>query len=125
MGGKSENDEQFEFMAAEAVADRNRMSNRSGYSPLQRVFGTGHCLPADLTIDDACVQDVVHSVSAHDSSMEEGRQIRLAAMQAHSEVAIRDRVDEAVRARYRAKTEFRPDHVASVWKVSKPTNKGK
>ena len=62
------------------------------------MFGIGHRLPADLTSDDAYVPDVINSVTAHDASMDEGRQIRLAAMQAHSEVSIRDRVDEAVRA---------------------------
>ena len=55
----------------------------------------------------------------------QGRQIRLAAMQAHSEVSIRDRVDEAVRARYRIKTDFRPDDVVNVWRISKSAKKGK
>ena len=39
-------------LAMECNAAKNRMSNRSGYSPLQRVFGIGHRLPADLTSDD-------------------------------------------------------------------------
>ena len=39
-------------LAMECNAAKNRLSNRSGYSPLQRVFGIGHRLPADLTSDD-------------------------------------------------------------------------
>ena len=75
-----ENDEHFAMMAAEVVAAKNRMSNRLGYSPMHRVFGIGHRLPADLTSYDVHVPDVINSLTAHDVSMEEGRQIRLAAM---------------------------------------------
>ena len=120
-----DNDHQFRMMVAEVVAAKNRMSNRSGYSPIQRVFGIGHRLPADLCSDDTYLPDVVHSISAHDASIEEQRQIRLAAMKAHSEVSIRDRIDEAVRARYRVKVDFRPDDVVIVWRISKPAKKGK
>ena len=46
-------------------------------------------------------------------------------MQADSEVTIRDRIDEAVKATYREQTEFRPDDVVNVWEISKPSKKGK
>ena len=98
---KPDSKAQFRLMVVEVVSAKNRMSNRSGYSPLQRVFGIGHRLPADLTSDDAYVPDVIHDLSASDASVEESREIRLAAMKAHAEVSIKDRIDEAVRARYR------------------------
>ena len=57
-------------LAMECNAAENRLSNRSGYSPLQRVFGIGHRLPAELTSDDMYGPDP--------------RQIREAAMKAHA-----------------------------------------
>ena len=64
-------------MVAEVVSAKDRMSNRSGYSPLQRVFGLGHRLPADLTSDDPYVPDVIHDLSASDASVEESREFGL------------------------------------------------
>ena len=46
------------------------------HSPLQRVFGTGHRLPADLTSDDVHAPDIVYDLAATDESFEESRQIR-------------------------------------------------
>ena len=69
------------------------------FSLLQRVFGIGHSLPTDLISYDAYVPHVMHSFSANDASVEESRGLRLAAMKAHAEVSIKDRMDEAVRAR--------------------------
>ena len=77
-------------LALECNAAKNRLSNRSGYSPLQRVFGTGHRLPADLTSDDMYGPDPIYDLAATDASFEESRQIREAAMKAHAEVSIRD-----------------------------------
>ena len=77
-------------LAMECNAAKNRLSNRSGYSPLQRVFGIGHRLPADLTSDDIYGPDPIYDLAAADASFEESRQIREAAMKAHAEVSIRD-----------------------------------
>ena len=66
-------------LAMECNAAKNRLSNRSGYSPLQRVFGIGHRLPADLTSDDIYAPDPVYDPAATDTSFEEPRQIREAA----------------------------------------------
>ena len=41
-------------LVTECVATKNRLSNCSGYSPLQRVFGSAHRLPGDLISDDQC-----------------------------------------------------------------------
>ena len=74
-------------LAMECNAAKNRLSNRSGYSPLQRVFVIGHRLPADLTSDDVYAPDPTHDLAATDTSFEESRQIREAAMKAHAEVS--------------------------------------
>ena len=96
-------------------AAKNRLSNRPGYSPLQRVFGIGHRLPADLTSDDVYAPDPEGDLAATDASLEESRQIREAAMKAHAEVSIRDRVEDSFRARPRTQTVLRPDDVIMVW----------
>ena len=50
------------------TAAKNRLSNRSGYSPLQRVFGIGHRLPADLTSDDVYAPDPIYDFARGVSS---------------------------------------------------------
>ena len=93
---------------------KNRLSNRSGSSPLQRVFGIGHRLPADLTSDDVYAPDPVSDLAATDASFEEFRQVREAAMKAHAEVSFRDRIEDFVRARPRTQTVLRADDVIMV-----------
>ena len=66
----------LQHLAMECNAAKNRLSNRSGYSHLQRVFGIGHRLPADLTRDDVYAPDPVYDLAATDASFEVSRQIR-------------------------------------------------
>ena len=94
-------------MAVQCNAAKNRLSNRSGYSPLQRVFGIGHRLPADLTSDDVHAPDPIYDLASTDAIFEESRQLREAAMKAHAEVSIRDRIEDSVRARPRTQTVLR------------------
>ena len=112
-------------LAMECNAAKNRLSNRSGYSPLQRVFGIGHRLPADLTSDDVYAPDPIYDLAATDAGFEESRQIREAAMKAHAEVSIRDRIEGAVRARPRTQTVLRADDVIMVWKTNPPSKRGR
>ena len=112
-------------LAMECNAAKNRLSNRSGYAPLQRVFGIGHRLLADLTCDDIYAPDSVCDLAATDASFEEPRQIREAAMKAHAEVSIRDRIEDSVRARPRTKTVLRDDDVIMVWKTNPPLKRGR
>ena len=112
-------------LAMECNAAENRLSNRSGCSPLQRVFGIGHRLPADLTSDDMYGPDPIYDLAATDASFEESRQIREAAMKAHAEVSIRDRIEDSVRARPRTQTVLRADDVIMVWKTNPPSKRGR
>ena len=109
---------------AECNAAKNRLSNRSGYSPLKRVFGIGHRLSADLTSDDIYAPDPVCDLAATHASFEESRQIREAAMKAHAEVSICDRIDDSVRARPRTQTVLRAVDVIMVWKTNPPLKRG-
>ena len=104
-------------LAMECNAAKNPLSNRSGYSPLHRVFGIGHRLPADLTSDDMYGLDPIYDLAATDASFEESRQIREAAMKAHAEVSIRDRIEDSVRPR--TQTVLRADDVIMVWKTER------
>ena len=112
-------------LAMECNAAKNRLSNRSGYSLLQRVFGIGHRLLADLSSDDVYAPDPIYDLAATDTSFEESRQIREAAMKTHAEVSIRDRIEDAVRARPRTQTVLRADDVIMVWKTNPPSKRGR
>ena len=92
---------------------------------LQRVFGIGHCLPVDLTSDDVYAPDPIYDLAPTDTSFEESRQIREAAMKAHAEVSIRVRIEGAVRARPRTQTVLRADDVIMVWKTNPPSKRGR
>ena len=47
-----DNDAALQTLVGECAAARKRHSNRSGYSPVQHVYGLNHRLPAALTSDD-------------------------------------------------------------------------
>ena len=111
--------------AMECNAAKNRLSNRSGYSPLQRVFGIGPRLLVDPTSDDIHAPDPIYNLAATDTSFELSRQIREAAMKAHAEVSIRDRIEDAVRARPRTHMVLRADDVIMVWKTNPPSKRGR
>ena len=55
----------------------------------------------------------------------QSRQIREAAMKAHAEVSIRDRIEDSVRARPRTQTVLRADDVIMVWKTNPPSKRGR
>ena len=80
---------------------------------------------ADLTSDDVYAPDPIYDLAATDTSFEESRQIREAAMKAHVEVSIRDRIEGAVRARPRTQTVLRADDVIMVWKTNPPSKRGR
>ena len=114
------------LLVSECNSAKNRLSNRSGYSPIQRVFGSAHRLPGDLLSDDHCDSQIFRDLASADPSFEEGRLIREAACKAHASVSIRDRFDEAVQARWRKPAEaFKPDDVIMVWRIPNPTKGGK
>ena len=86
-------------------------------TPLQLVFGIGHRLPADLTNDDVYASDPVYNLAATDASSDKSRQIREAAMRAHAEVSISDRIEDMFCGRPRTQTVLRADDVIMVWKT--------
>ena len=109
-------DRSFHQLLHECVAAKNRLSNRSGFSPLQRVFGIGHRLPAELCSDDSFARDAIDELLHSDPSMEESRRIREAAAHGVITASYRVRIQEASRARHRIRQDFRSDDVVMVWK---------
>ena len=117
-----ENLEAWLQLVAECNSAKNRLRNRSGYSPIQRVFGTAHRLPGDLCSDDHTELSVYRDLACVDQSFEETRLVREAACKAHASVSIRDRFDEAVQARLRKPAEtFRQDDIVMVWSIPVPS----
>ena len=103
---------------AECNSEKNRLSNRSGYSPVQRVLGSARRLPGDLRSDDHTDSSVYRDLACIGTSYEEARLIREAATKGFASVSIRDRFDETVSARWRRLTEiFKQDVIMTVWRI--------
>eukprot|EP00974_Lingulodinium_polyedra_P108151 10469077-Lingulodinium_polyedra.AAC.1 len=79
------------MLIAECNAAKNRLSNRSGFSPIQRVPGCAHRFPGNLTSDDPYEPDAIPGTGSGDAEMERAQKVREAAVQAHVIVSIRDR----------------------------------
>lgn len=113
-------------LVSECNTAKNKLSNRSGYSPVQRVFGAAYRLPGDLTSDDHVHPEIFRDLGSTDPSFEEARLIREAACKAHASVSIRDRFDGAVQARWwRPAEASKADDVIMVWRVPVPSKGGK
>ena len=89
------------------------------------MFGIGHRLPADLTSDNINAPDSIYDLAATDASFEQSCQIREAAMKAHAEVSIRDRIEDSVGARPLTPTVLRADDAIMVWKTNPPSKRGR
>ena len=96
--------------APQRLAVECNAAKSSAYSPLQRVFGIGHRLPADLTSEDIHAPDPIYDLAATDASFEESRP---------------DRIEDSVRARPRTQTILRADDVVMVWKTNLPPKRGR
>ena len=91
------------------------LTNRSGYSPAQRVFGKQPSLGMDLLSD---AREFEYSVTA-DGAWNRAEEIRKAARQALMEVDSKERLSRAIRARPRKAREghvFREGDPVSVWR---------
>ena len=70
----------FKCLADEVTESKNRFSNRSGYSPHQRVFGSTWRMPAALTSDDPTDPHLLSTDASSD--FERATEIRSCAQQA-------------------------------------------
>ena len=96
------------------VAQRNRSYNRSGYSPLQRVFGTNHRLPNSILSDDAIDPSLLCDNPVADCQRAE--ELRVAATRAWAALDSRNRLHKSLRARHRTTHNFTEGMLVFVWR---------
>ncbi|CAE8633673.1 unnamed protein product, partial [Polarella glacialis] len=109
-----ENDEELEIMADECVAAKNRLSNRSGFSPIQRQIGHSPRLPANITSDDVLEPELAAS-----AAMSRSLQMQRVAMETFLRCDAQDRMTRAARSRNRLWVEFVPAELVYVWRVAR------
>ena len=100
------------------------MTNRSGYSPAQRVFGKQPSLGLDLLSD---ARQCEYSMTT-DDAWSRSEEIRKAARQALMDVDAKERVQRAIRARPRRAREdhhFKEGDPVSVWRQGRRGNVAK
>jgi hypothetical protein len=107
---------EFEIALAETCAARNRLMDRSGFSPDQRTFGCSLRLPASLLSDD-----VVDRIALEDSASEDmirAWDIRDAAMRGRLESQDREAYKRAAQAKARTQRErpIEPGSWVKVWR---------
>ena len=91
--------EEWRLLGHECNASRNRYHNRSGFSPMQRVFGMSHRLPSSLLSDD--VIDPVYCFDSPNHDFHRSEQLRRMAVRAFARLDCRERLGKALRARHR------------------------
>ena len=96
--------QEMKILVAEATMACNRYSNRSGFSPLQRVLGYSHRLPRSVTSDDPIDPHVLPGGNNED--WERAQTARVAALRAFAEEDSKQRLGRAAAARSRTRKEF-------------------
>ena len=99
MGVVQDLDELVNVVVPERLDAVNRFSNRSGYSPQQRAFGTTARLPACLLSDDPV--DRLMCASAAGDAVQRAWEIRSAAQKALFEQNSKDAIERAFKGRSR------------------------
>ena len=96
-------------------AAKNRLFNRSGFSPAQRQLGANIRLPGALATDDPLDPKLV--VNAAGESMNRTLAMRQSAMEAFLRCTSKEAVMRAKSARNRVQREFNPGDVVYVYRV--------
>ena len=109
-----ENYKEWRALGLAVNASRNRYNNRSGFSPMQRVFGFNTRLPASLTSDD--VIDPVYMYDNASSDFKRSVEIRNAATRAWAALDSRDRLRKGLKARHRLVENFTEGDMVYVWR---------
>ncbi|CAE7242722.1 engB [Symbiodinium sp. CCMP2592] len=104
--------EDYKVLLREVESAKNRLSDRSGFSPAQRMLGETPRTTGELLADEM-VDVVLKGVTGE---MEKRLQARRAAQKAFAEVNTSQAVRRAMRARARTQRTFRPGDVIFVWR---------
>ena len=94
---------------------KNRYSNRSGFSPIQRHIGQWPRVPGELLADDAVDPYLIGGLRVDE--MERTLEMRRVAQKAFAEVNSKELVKRAVRSRSRVWQEFQPGEHVYVYRV--------
>ena len=95
---------EWSALGALCVQARNRFQNRSGYSPMQRVFGISQRLPNSLLSDDAIDPALLSENPMAD--FQRAEEMRASAQKAWAELDSRTRMKRALGARHRTAHNF-------------------
>ena len=109
-----ESDAEFETLGMLCCSIRNRYNNRSGFSPMQRVFGFTQRLPASLLSDDPIDPDFLSESPLKD--FQRSQDLRRAATRACASLDSRVRLQKVLRARHRTPQSFTEGQLIFVWR---------
>ena len=108
------NESEFETLGVQCCSIRNRYNNRSGFSPMQRVFGFSHRLPNSLLSDDPIDPEYLSESPLSDFQRSEA--LRRAATRAWASMDSRTRLQKVLRARHRTPQTFTEGQLVFVWR---------
>ena len=111
------NQDEHEALGKLCCAAGNRYSNRSGYSPDQRVFGYNHRLPNSLLSDDAI--DAGLLAENPNVDFHRAEDMRRAATKAWASADSHAKLLKAMRARHRPPVTFYEGQLVFVWRQPK------
>jgi len=111
------NDEEWVALGELVCGARNRYNNRSGYSPMQRVFGFSTRLPASLQSDDIIDPQYLSEDPLDDFKRAE--ELRQAAVRAWAAMDNRSRLLKSLRARHRTLQTFVEGQLVFVWRQTR------
>ena len=109
-----ESDAEFETLGMLCCSIRNRYNNRSGFSPMQRVFGFTQRLPASLLSDDPIDPEFLSESPLKD--FQRSQDLRRAATRAWASLDSRVRLQKVLRARHRTPQSFTEGQLIFVWR---------
>lgn len=110
------NREECEVLIHEAAWAKSSMSNRSGYSPMQRVFGRAPVINLETTGDGIQDSQLGVDYDDEDTAYDRSQSLRKAARLAFIEVDSQSRVRRAQRSRVRPEADYKVGDIVKVFR---------
>lgn len=108
-------EDELRRLMQEVESIKNRYSNRSGFSPVQRQIGQWPRTPADITSDEVIDPSLVAGALVDD--VERLWEMRRVAQKAFVEHNAKEAVGKALRGRARTSVEFQPGDFVYIYRV--------
>ena len=116
-----ENEQELKMLTMEVEQAKNRFSNRSGFSPVQRQIGQWPRIPNQILSDEALDPTLVAGMATDD--IEKLDEMRRIAQKAFVENNAQDVVSRALRSRSRCLPEVKIGDLVYVYRVPRPRKK--